>query len=251
MLFNIIIASILISLTSFAGGILLIWRKLLTKKIIPLLISFAAGVILTVSFFDLLPEAAEQARALNPDTNIFIPTFLGIISFFFFERILLGYHHHGDTHRHNPIAILVLVGDGVHNFIDGVIIAAGFLLNPALGITTTIAIAAHEIPHEIADFTVLIHEGMKKSKALFYNFLSSLTALVGAIGGYFFLESIQNMLPAATAFSAGTLIYIACSDLIPDLHEDFEREKRWSQLIPFIVGIVVMYMAISITHGVE
>ena len=92
---------------------------------------------------------------------------------------------------------------------------------------------------------------MNKSKAFFYNFLSSITALVGAIGGYFFLESIQNMLPAATAFSAGTLIYIACSDLIPDLHEDFEKERKWSQLVPFVVGIIFMYIAISVTHSLE
>lgn len=254
-LLQIILASFFVSLSSFAGVILLFRKKWLQPKYVMYLVSFAAGVILTTALLDLLPEALHHGEEGGVEFNVFLPVFIGILVSFFLERILLFFHHHDhnmDRKEHRgsrSIAILILLSDGMHNFIDGVVIAATFLTNPALGVATTIAIAAHEIPHEIADFSVLIHSGMSKKRALFFNFLSSLTALVGAIGAYYFLQKIDQIVPALLAFSGGMFIYIACSDLIPELNEEFKKDRNFMQITPFIIGIILMYVSISLLHG--
>lgn len=242
----IILASIFISLVSFAGGILLFWKKLGTQKIATFLVSFAAGTMLAVAFLDLLPEALAEA---GEGVNIFLWTFLGMLAFFFLERFVLWFHHHDSRHNQSPASILILLGDGVHNFIDGVAIAAAFLASPALGVVTTLAMAAHEIPQEIADFSVLIHGGMKKGKALLFNFFSAIAALVGAVGGFFFLENLQGALSPLLAFTAGMFIYIASSDLIPELHKDFEKQKSWVQTLPFVLGILVLWIFTQLLEG--
>lgn len=251
MLSSIILATLLVSLSSLVGGLLLFRRKALSPTTLTYFVSFAAGVILTTSFFDLLPEALDLAEKNNERVDIFAPIFSGIVLFFFLERFVLWFHHDDDSHGHGkePTAVLVLLGDSFHNFVDGIIVAAAFIADPGLGVITAIAIAAHEIPHELADFTILVHSGMKTSKALFFNLLSSLVSLAGAIGGYFFLQTIEVALPYLLSFSAGMLIYIACSDLIPDLHTDFKKQKRWSQTIPFILGIGLMYFMITMLQG--
>lgn len=242
---SIIIASLIISLISLLGGIILFWKRLWTKNAGTHLVSFAAGVMLTASFVDLLPEALEEAG----DNNIFMPVFFGIVVFFFLERFVLWFHHHDSHHGTKPAPILILLGDGVHNFIDGVAIAAAFLTNPSLGVVTTLAIAAHEIPQEIADFSVLVHGGLSKTKALLFNLVSALTALIGAIGGYYFLENLKGMVPLLLAFTAGMFIYIACSDLIPELHKDFQKQKSWVQSIPFIAGAFLLWLLVKLLEG--
>lgn len=254
MLGPIIIASFLVSLSSLIGVIFLFRKNLLTGKFMLYLLSFAAGVILTTAFVDLLPEAVEAGVENGIDFHVFIPVFVGILVSFFLERIVLYFHNHDEyepeEHHHSKTsAVLIIVGDSLHNFVDGVVIAATFLTSPALGVATTIAIAAHEIPHEIADFGVLIGSGMKKSKALLYNFLSSLTALAGAIGGYYFLTTLQGALPFLLAFSGGMFIYIACSDLIPELNRDFRKNRNFLQIVPFIAGVIIMYVMITLLHG--
>lgn len=244
-LYSTIVASLTISLISFVGGILLFWKRLWSEGASAYLVSFAAGVMLAASFGDLLPEALEEAG----ETNIFLPVFLGIVMFFFLERFVLWFHHHDSLHGTKPTPVLILLGDSVHNFIDGVAIAATFLTNPGLGVVTTLAIAAHEIPQEIADFGVLIHSGLSKTKAIIFNLLSALTAIIGAIGGYFFLEKMEGLLPVLLAFTAGMFIYIACSDLIPELHKDFQRQKSWAQSIPFVVGAVMLWSLVKLLEG--
>lgn len=246
MLTQIIVANVAISLVSLLGGITILWKKLIDKAVIPYLVSFAAGVILTTAFLDIFPEALEAAE--GTDLNIFIPAFGGLLTSFFIERFLLWFHHHEHTHGLHPTTLLITIGDGVHNFIDGLTIAATYLTNPALGLITTVAIAAHEIPQEIADFGVLVHSGMKKRDALALNFLSAGFAVAGGVGGYFFLNHFAGVLPVLLAFSAGIFIYIASSDLIPDLHRDFKEQRRWTQVIPFILGILLMYAMITILH---
>ena len=164
---QIILATFITSSLSLVGGSLLIWKKLLDHKYLPHFVSFAAGVMLTTAFIDLLPEAIENST----NHAIYESVLLGIVVFFFLERFVLWFHHHDDLHGTKPTAVLILLGDALHNMFDGAAIAAAFLTNPSLGIVTTIAIAAHEIPHEIADFTILIHGGMKKTRALYFNFL--------------------------------------------------------------------------------
>ncbi len=240
MLILIVLASLFVSLISVTAGLLLIWRKLLTQTYIPYLVSFAAGVMLATAFLDLLPEALEG----NTNGDIFIFTLVGIIIFFFLERFFLWFHHHDDTHERKPSANLVLLGDGLHNFFDGVAIASVFLISPSSGIAATLAIALHEIPQEMSDFSILIHGGMGQNRALVYNFVSAITALLGALGGYFFLTTLENFLPFFIAFAAGMFIYIACSDLIPDMHQTFRKQKGWVQSVPFIFGILLTYILV-------
>lgn len=244
-LIPIIISSLAISSVSLIGGFSLIHRFTKDPKFLSLFVSFAAGVMLATSFFDLFPEALELGGA----ENIFMPAFLGIVLFFFLERFVLWFHHHDDHPQVHPSAVLITVGDAIHNFIDGVVIAATFMTNPSLGVITTLAIAAHEIPHELADFSVLLHSGMSRAKALFYNFLSALTALLGSILGFYFLEQIEGGLPFFLSFTAGMFIYIACSDLIPDLHQEFKKSRSWTQVMPFILGIFLIYFVISFVEG--
>lgn len=242
----IIAATLFISILALSGVFFLFWSKMGTGKATYFLLSFAAGTMLAVSFLDLLPEAAEAAAE---GTNIFAPTLLGVIAFFFIERFVLWFHHHDELHEMKPSAILILLGDGLHNFIDGVAIAAAFLVNPALGFSTTLAIAAHEIPQEVADFSVLVHGGMKRSKALCFNFISGLTALIGALAGFYFLEKLENSLPVFLAFTAGMFIYIACSDLIPEIHKSATKQKNWAQFLPFLLGIVVLWVLVKTLEG--
>lgn len=241
----VVLASLFVSFASFSGALLLVWKRLLTAKALTYFVSFAAGILLATAFFDLFPEAAEEGVEIS---GIFISALFGIVTFFFMERFVLWFHHH-DIHNEKPSSVLILLGDGLHNFIDGIAIAAAFLSSPGLGIATTLAIAAHEAPHEIADFSVLIAGGMKKTKALLYNFLSALTALVGAVGGFYFIDSLTGLLPLALSFTAGMFIYIACADLIPDLHKDFQKQKNWTQSLPFLLGIVVSWIIVRFLEG--
>lgn len=245
-LFSIVLASFVVSLISLTGGFLLFWSKLWQRSLSQYLVSFGAGVLLATAFLDLMPEALEMSI---DEAGIFVPIFLGIVVFFFLERFVLWFHHHDDLHNTNPPAVLILLGDSLHNFIDGLAIAATFLTNPILGVSTTLAIAAHEVPQELADLSILIAGGMKKAQALFYNFLSALTSLIGGIVGFYFLDKTQELVPLFLSFTAGMFIYIACSDLIPELHKDFKSQKSWANSIPFIVGILVSWLFVKVLEG--
>ncbi|OGE25441.1 hypothetical protein A3H85_03285 [Candidatus Daviesbacteria bacterium RIFCSPLOWO2_02_FULL_40_8] len=243
---SIVVANLLIGMLALVGVFLLLKKEFINKHTITFLVSFAAGVILATSFLDLLPEAIE---GVGEPQQVLPFTLLAIVSFFFLERFVLWFHHHDDTHGANPASVLILLGDSLHNFIDGVAIAAAFLTDPNLGILTTVAIAAHEIPQEFADFSILVSGGMKKTKALLFNFLSGLTAILGGVVGFFFLDKISTLLPITLAFTAGMFIYIACSDLIPDLHRHLEERKGWIQFLPFLFGIGLTWiMVVNLGH---
>ncbi|KKR71960.1 MAG: Zinc transporter, ZIP family protein [Microgenomates group bacterium GW2011_GWC1_41_8] len=251
-LFNSIIANIFVSLISLIGAIALFRNKLGSTQFISVLVSFAAGVMLGASFFDILPEAFEELDT----TRVLTWTLTGIIVSFLLERFLLWHHHqhhhHEDAHDIKPSAYLVLFGDAIHNLVDGIAITASFLVSPAIGITTTIAIAAHEIPQELADFSILLHAGMKKNRALLYNFLTALTAVLGALTSYLFLSSFETFIPLALSFTAGMFIYIALADLIPDLHHSHGSYLNIAQSLPFIIGILLMMMIVNSTpHSQE
>jgi len=164
---------------------------------------------------------------------------LGLLLFFILEKFLYWRHCHKDKYYIHSFAYLNLLGDGLHNFIDGLIIAAAYLINISLGITTTIAIILHEIPKEVGDFGVLVYAGFKKKKALFYNFLSALTAILGAILGYLISGgfNITILLP----FAAGGFIYIAATDLIPELHKRVKVSESIFQLIFILIGLILMW----------
>lgn len=245
MLNSVLIASVIISCISFVSALFIFGKKSITDTLSNYFVSFAAGVLLATAFLDIFPEALEESSG----ADIFLPALIGVVVFFFFEKFIVWFHHHDSTHNLKPSAILILLGDSIHNFFDGIAIAATFLTSPSLGVATTIAIASHEIPQEIADVSILINGGMSKKKALFFNFLSALTAIVGAILGVYFLNSFAFVIPIALSFTAGVFIYIACSDLIPDLHHNFKKDKRWEQTVPFVLGIFLIYALTFFVQG--
>lgn len=233
----ILISSLFVSLVSIVGILTIFSKKLQSQNYASGFVSFAAGVMLSAALLDVLPEALE----LHPEPDLFLAIFGGILVFFFLERFVLWFHHHHGDHGTKPSAVLVLVGDAIHNLLDGLAITAAFLVSPVLGLTTTLAIAAHEIPQEIADFSILTAGGMSRTKALLWNFFSALTSLVGAVLGYFFLRNLEEYIWIFLAFTGGMFLYIASSDLIPELHQDFKKDRRWQQTVPFILGIVILF----------
>lgn len=242
-LFWIILINLAISLLSFVGVSTFASKNLLKGKLTCIFISFSAGVLLSAAFINMLSEAIHDGGE-----EVLIYTLLGIVFSFFMERSVLWYHHHhDDTHNIKPIGSLILYGDAIHNFIDGVAIAATIIISPVAGISAAIGIAAHEIPQEFADFMVLIHSGYDKKRALFLNFLSALTAVLGGFAGYFFVNTFEGTLPIALAITAGIFIYIAAADLIPELHEDHHKQSSATQIVPFILGIFLILAISSFT----
>lgn len=238
MILYILAATIIISLISFVGAILLVSKKSITHSVLHYFVSFAAGVMLSTAILHLLPESLE----LSSNMHMLLQTFLfGIVLFFILERLVLWFHHHDDHHNIKPSALLVLIGDSIHNFIDGLAIASAFLVSPAIGVSVTWAVIAHEIPQEMADFGVLVNGGLHHRKALFFNFLSALFCVLGGVLGFYSLSSLTMLEPYVLSLSAGMFIYIACSDLIPDMHKEFEKSEGWLHVLPFLVGIGLVY----------
>ena len=252
------------SVISLVGGVLLLISKKFTLKISHYLSAFAAGTLLGVAFFDLLPESLKEMEHLREEgvthstssgqvgeVNIFLWVLVGVLIFFLLERFI---HHHDQSENpgeKNVVVPLIVVGDTVHNFIDGVAIAATFLISIPLGIVTTLAVAAHEIPQEIADFGLMLSKGVKRSKVLWINFFSALSALLGAILTYIYKESIEGWLPVILAITAGFFIYIAAANLIPEIHSrDNKRVAFWETTALFI-GVLVIYFVVSSLEGIH
>ncbi|MEK9186623.1 MAG: ZIP family metal transporter [Patescibacteria group bacterium] len=245
MLIPILIGSFAVSLVAFTGVLVLILKPETAKRFSFYFISFAAGTLLGVVFLDLLPEAAELAG--NPE-SIFWYVLIGFLIFFILERSLIWYHCHGTnshpSHR-SQSATLILIGDAVHNLIDGVIIAIAFIADFKLGILTTISVALHEVPQEIGDFSVLIYGGMKRLKALVLNTLVAFTTVIGAIGLYLFAGAapdINALLVPALAMVAGGFIYISAVDLIPELHHETRTGQIFMTSALFFLGIAAIYL---------
>lgn len=237
-LFQILISVIIVSLISILGIFISSKQKIL-NKILFFMVSFAAGTLLGAAFLDLLPEALEAG--LKESLPIFI--LLGILSFFVLEKFLYWHHHHaGQEHEEvHAFTHLNIIGDGVHNFLDGVVITVSFLSSTEIGIIATIAIIAHEIPQEIGDFAILLYGGFSKAKAMVYNFLTALTAVGGALVAYFYSTYVQNSSPYITAFAVGGFIYIASTDLIPEMQKEKDLSKSFVQFALLIFGILLIW----------
>jgi len=237
-----LIATFIVSLISLVGVLFLFadW----SERRAMLFISFAAGVLLATAFLDMFPEAVARRQ---DDGNFFIATLAAMGAFFLLERFLLGFHTHDDSHA-VPSGYFVLIGSTVHNFIDGVVIAASFLVSPALGLTTTLAVAAHEIPHEAADFGILLNAKFSRASALLLNFVSGLAAMLGALWCFMFEGVVERHLPWFLAATAGMFIYIAASDLLPELHHSHTR-REWIYAVPFFVGVALIAAMAYIVPG--
>lgn len=236
---NSLISVFIVSVISLVGIFTLIINKNKLNKILLYLVSFSAGALFGGAFLHLLPEAAEE-HGLT--TQIALYLILGILIFFILEKFIHWRHCHIPTskkHSH-PVAVMNIVGDGLHNLIDGMVIAGSYLASPALGIATTIAVVLHEIPQEIGDFGVLLHAGWSKLKALFFNFLSALMAVIGAIISLMIGTNIEGYLLFLLPLTAGGFIYIAGSDLIPELHKESSASKSFIQFAFIVLGVLVM-----------
>lgn len=235
-LFELLAITFLGSIAGLSGGLFLLWKEDFCRKITLYLVSFAAGSLIGVTFLDLLPEAISQGLAQQG----FFAALLAIFLFFVMEKFFLWHHHHAHREKH-PLLYLVTIGDAIHNFIDGIIIAATFLLDVKLGIITAVAVFFHEIPQEIGDFGVLMHVGVKRGRIILYNVLSALAAFAGALGIFFFAKDLQAILPTVLVFAAGSFIYIANSDLIPELHKQVKLKSAFLHTIMFLFGILIIW----------
>ena len=234
-----ILSVIIVSLISLIGILYFFIEKNKLYRSLIYLVSFSAGALLGDAFLHLIPEAYENSSNQH---LISIYILLGILLFFILEKTIHWRHCHEEpceTHPH-PFSYIILVGDTVHNFIDGLIIGASYLVSIQIGIATTIAVVFHEIPQEIGDFSSLIYGGFSRMRALMYNFISALFAVLGAFIVLFFGENSGNLVNFLIPFAAGGFIYIASSDLIPELHKSVEIEKSIRQIIMFILGIAIM-----------
>ena len=242
-----ILASVLIVSLVSVLGILIFFRQKTLNKMLFYLVSFAAGTLLGAAFLDLLPEVIEGG--FTKATPLII--LAGMLSFFVLEKFLHWHHHHAE-HEHEEVhgfTYLNIIGDGIHNFLDGAVIAASFMTNTALGIATTIAIIAHEIPQEIADFSILIYGGFSKAKALIYNFLTALTAMIGALLTYFFSSAVEGSSAYIAAFAIGGFVYIAGTDLIPEIQKEKQLNKSMLQLLMLAFGIALIWIVGEIFGG--
>lgn len=231
----ILFSTISVSIVSLAGVMLFAVKEKILKKILLILVSFASGALLGGAFFHLIPESFSVFDESIPMTVV-----LGIVVFFLLEKSLWRHCHEKECPVH-PFAYLNLVGDGVHNFIDGVAIAASFLYDKSLslGMATTMAVLMHEIPQELGDFGVLLYGGFGKTRALLFNLLTAMLAVTGALITYFFfpyLPSINYIL----AFTAGGFIYIATTDLIPELHKETNTKNSVVEIAFLLLGIFLM-----------
>ncbi len=242
-LLMIVAATVVNSLVAFVG-IFSLWCKEKTlRKMVILLVAFSAGALLGGAFLHLIAESLEAV-----ETNIvFLMVIAGFSVFFLMEKFLHWHHCHEGKCDVHPYTYLILFGDGIHNFIDGLIIAASFLVNPAFGIVTTLMIISHELPQELGDFGVLIHGGMEKRKALVYNFVSQMASIIGGVIG-FLLAGFGGFQVMLLPFAAGGFIYIAASDLIPELHKEGDKRKSMAAFVLFILGVLFM-LAIKLIFG--
>lgn len=267
-------------LSVLAAALFLLLPESQRTRVLPAMVSFAIGALLGAAFLAVLPHAlaAPGVRDMHAITSTVL---LGLLGFFLLEKLVLWRHCHAHeceahgsasvvtgrtpgateahgatpdtaaTHAHSHAkasGYLILFGDGVHNFVDGVLIAAAFLTDVHLGVVTALAVAAHEIPQEVGDFAILLHSGFTRGKALFYNVLSSLTTVVGGVLAYFSLGIAQAALPYVLAVAASSFIYIAVADLIPGLHKRLEPRVTLVQVLLIGAGVLTIYFTHAALH---
>jgi len=237
----------LVSLTSLVGIFAISLRESALDRILFVLLSFSAGTILGTAYLDLLPETVELFGEAQLSAAVAYVT-IGFLGFFFLERFI--YWYHGHVHGYESVVeekmtvkryvYLNLIGDGIHNFLDGMIIAAAFLIAVPAGVATTLAVVFHELPQEIGDFGVLVYGGFTRYKALLGNFVTALTAFGGVLVSYYFSFQIENFSAHLIAFGAGGFIYLAASELIPEMQEEKNVRKSVGLSVLLILGIVLI-----------
>lgn len=245
---TIILFSLLGGIFSLIGGIFLLHKRFKADSLAKYITPFAAGALLAAVFLDLLPEAQHESDG----KEVYIAALIGIIGFFIAERFLRWFHHHhpDDDEEQDPTVGLIIAGDTIHNALDGVAIAAAFLVSVPTGIVTTIAVAAHEIPQEIADFGLLLAKGVNRTKVLLVNIMSALATTAAAIITFALGSEADLPLGVLLGLSAGFLLYIALSDIIPTIHAKADASKLLHvQTALLIIGVAVVGISVSLAHG--
>ncbi len=245
-------------LSVIAASTFLLLPERFRIRLLPHFVSFAIGALLGAAFLALLPHSMAK-----PGTDfhfIGLTVLLGILSFFLLEKMVLWRHCHSDhCEAHAPkeafdkgkeqsTVTLILFGDGLHNFVDGILIAAAFMTDIHLGVVTSIAVATHEIPQEVGDFAILLHSGMSRVKSFVMNVLSSLTTVLGALLAYVSLAGFLDIIPYVLAVAASSFIYIAMADLLPGLHKKTQLNETVKQIILIVMGVATIYLAHSSLH---
>lgn len=247
-------AVLIVSLVSFAGLLTLALRESILKRLIFVLVGLAVGALFGDALVHLIPEALESGMG---KVAVSIAVMSGIILFFALEKFLYWHHCHGEheescdtlaerDHAPKHLGSLILTADFIHNIVDGIIIGASFLLSVEVGIATTVAVVLHEIPQEIADFGLLIHAGWSRGKALLWNFFSALSAFLGVAAVLLLGAGAENLVPIAAAFTAGAFIYIAGSDLVPELHRTEGFGRTVIQILAVALGFSLMLLLVLV-----
>lgn len=236
------------SVLGLAGGILMIarkdWQRFLSVHSIP----FAAGVMLAVSLLDVLPEAIEESGA----GFVLKVVLVVMVTAFFFEQFLLHLHHHKEHHRTvlKSSLPLVVAGDTIHNFIDGLAIAAAYLVEPSLGILVAVATFLHEVPHELGDFGLMLAAGWAKTKVIMVNLASALATYLGAFTVLVFAQTFELNLGLLLGIAGGLFLYIGASDLLPEVHEE-HRDNPWHQALLFVAGVFLVWLVTGLVPHAE
>ncbi len=264
-------------LSALAASLFLVVPDRVRTRVLPHLVSFATGALLSAALLGLLPHAIESAGISNTH-EIGLTLLGGLLLFFVLEKMVLwrhchadvcevhvnpephahahGHsHHHGHNHNHahdqrrdQASAMLILIGDGFHNVLDGVLIAAAFMTDVHLGVVTAMAVCAHEIPQEVGDLAILLNGGMGRMRALTLNLLTSVTSVLGGVLAYFAMAQVQEVLPYVIAIAASSFLYIAVADLIPGLHRKVDPGSGAWQFVYIVLGVAVIYVSHSLAH---
>lgn len=236
------------SVFSLVGGILLLLYKKI-YRVTHILSSFAAGALLGAVFFEILPEGLHQADESIGNVNFYLFVLCGILTFYLLERVLHWQHTHEKEGSKEPVVPMIVIGDTIHNFVDGIAIAAAFLINIPLGIVTAFVVGAHEIPQEIGDFGVLLKKGLSRKRVLLINILSASVSFLGAILTFFLGLSFSNISVVFVAIAAGFFLYISLSNLIPEIHHENRKGFALAETAALIGGLLVTYIAITSLHS--
>lgn len=223
------------------SSLFLLFHERLQKFLVPALVSYATGTLLASALLGLVHHALEEVEA----HDVLQLLLFGILGFFMLEKVVLWRHcHKHDCKVHDASAQMIIVGDAFHNFVDGVAIAAAFMTSVPVGIAVSLSVILHEIPQELGDFAILLHNGFSKGKALFWNALSSLASLLGALLAYFSLSKIENAVPYAMTLAAASFIYIALVDLSPGLHKKTGFKSGMLQIILILAGVATVFLTL-------
>lgn len=242
---HVLFFSLIGGLVSLVGGVLLLRKKSSADSLAKYATPFAAGALLAAAFFDLLPESLGQLDADTASAWVLG----GIVGFFLLEHFLHWFHHHHEHSGEVTPAPLVIIGDSIHNLLDGVAIGAAFLIDVPTGIVTAVAVAAHEIPQEIGDFGLLLKFGYERKKVIVINALSALLSTVGALGTFWVGSQLDLHVGVLLALTAGMFIYIAASDIIPTIHEESKRKVGNLSAALLVVGVLVVAITTSVAHS--